>query len=106
MARITVEDCIKKISNRFEMVVLSSKRARDIASGATIYVKDRNDKAPVIALREIAEDKISKEELLADVISSYQNKEIYRTDLHSSKNEEADSSNTGIFSQENVEIDD
>ena len=58
MARITVEDCIEKVDNRFELVLLATKRARQIARGATPMVEVENDKPTVIALREIAADKI------------------------------------------------
>lgn len=59
MARITVEDCIEKVGNRFELVLLATKRARQITRGATPLVEVENDKPTVIALREIAADKIS-----------------------------------------------
>ncbi len=58
MARITVEDCIDKVGNRFELVLLATKRARQITRGATPLVEIENDKPTVIALREIASGKI------------------------------------------------
>jgi DNA-directed RNA polymerase subunit omega len=58
MARITVEDCIERITNRFELVLLATKRARQITRGSTPLVEVENDKPTVIALREIAEGKI------------------------------------------------
>ncbi|MGZ8417479.1 MAG: DNA-directed RNA polymerase subunit omega, partial [Methyloceanibacter sp.] len=58
MARVTVEDCIDKIPNRFELVLLASHRARSISAGAQITVQRDNDKNPVVALREIADKKI------------------------------------------------
>lgn len=58
MARITVEDCIEKVSNRFELVLLATKRARQITLGSTPLVEVENDKPTVIALREIAAGKI------------------------------------------------
>ena len=58
MARITVEDCIEKVTNRFELVLLATKRARQITHGSTPLVEVENDKPTVIALREIAEGKI------------------------------------------------
>ena len=54
MARITVEDCLEKIDNRFDLIIAASKRARDIAYGKECYVDEDNDKPTVIALREIA----------------------------------------------------
>ena len=61
MARITVEDCLENIDNRFELVLTATKRARQISHGATPLVKDENDKPTVIALREIAEGLIDSE---------------------------------------------
>jgi DNA-directed RNA polymerase subunit omega len=72
MARVTVEDCIDKIPNRFELVLLASHRARSIAAGAQITVQRDNDKNPVVALREIADKKISTEDLKEDFIHSMQ----------------------------------
>ena len=63
MARVTVEDCIDIINNRFELVMLASQRARSLSSGAELTVEKDNDKNPVIALREIAESKIDIEEV-------------------------------------------
>ena len=61
MARVTVEDCLDKVDNRFELVMIASKRARQIANGAEPLVDDENDKPTVIALREIAEEKVGPE---------------------------------------------
>lgn len=63
MARVTVEDCLLKVPNKFELVLLASKRARDIERGATPSVPKDNDKPTIIALREIAEETISLEGL-------------------------------------------
>jgi len=63
MARVTVEDCIDKIPNRFELVLLASHRARTISAGAQIAVQRDNDKNPVVALREIADKKIATDDL-------------------------------------------
>ena len=72
MARVTVEDCIDKVSNRFELVLLASHRARMISSGAQITVDRDNDKNPVVALREIAEITVSTGDLKEDLIHSLQ----------------------------------
>jgi DNA-directed RNA polymerase subunit omega len=72
MARVTVEDCIDKIQNRFELVLLASHRARTISAGAQIAVQRDNDKNPVVALREIAELKIAPDDLREDFIHSMQ----------------------------------
>lgn len=72
MARVTVEDCVTKVPNRFELVLLSAQRARSIAGGAALTVERDNDKNPVVALREIAEETVSPEELRTAVISGMQ----------------------------------
>lgn len=72
MARVTVEDCIKVVPNRFDLVLFAAQRAREIASGSVIKVSRDNDKNPVIALREIAEGKISLDILCQDIIKGLQ----------------------------------
>jgi DNA-directed RNA polymerase subunit omega len=72
MARVTVEDCIDKIDNRFDLVLLAAHRARLIASGQAILVERDNDKNPVVALREIAESSLAPEDLKEDFIHSLQ----------------------------------
>ena len=72
MARVTVEDCIDKVDNRFELVLLAAHRARTIASGAAILVPRDNDKNPVVALREIADETIAPDDLKEDLIHSLQ----------------------------------
>jgi DNA-directed RNA polymerase subunit omega len=59
MARLTVEDCLTSLGNRFDLVLLASKRARDLAKGAQPFVSPDNDKPTVLALREIADNKIT-----------------------------------------------
>jgi DNA-directed RNA polymerase subunit omega len=72
MARVTVEDCVDKVPNRFELVLLAAHRARSIASGSHITVDPDNDKNPVIALREIADKTIPPEDLREGLIHSIQ----------------------------------
>jgi DNA-directed RNA polymerase subunit omega len=72
MARVTVEDCIDKVDNRFELVLLASHRARMVSSGALITIERDNDKNPVVALREIADETISPGDLKEDLIHSLQ----------------------------------
>ncbi len=60
MARITVEDCIEKIPNRFELVLVATRRARQIANGSPLLIHHERDKPTVIALREIADGKVDK----------------------------------------------
>ena len=72
MARVTVEDCIDKVDNRFELVLLAGHRARQISQGAMITVDRDNDKNPVVALREIADETLSPEDLKEALIHSLQ----------------------------------
>ena len=72
MARITVEDCIDKFSSRFELVLVASQRARKLHSGEEPTVERDNDKNTVIALREIADSTITKEEIKENLIQEYQ----------------------------------
>jgi DNA-directed RNA polymerase subunit omega len=72
MARVTVEDCVLKVPNRFELVLLASQRARDIASGGSLTVDRDNDKNPVVALREIADESIGLDNLQNTLIKGMQ----------------------------------
>jgi len=72
MARVTVEDCIDKVDNRFELVLLASHRARQISQGSQITIDRDNDKNPVVALREIADETLSPDDLKEDLIHSLQ----------------------------------
>src|SRR5216117_4441118 len=72
MARVTVEDCIDKVENRFDLVLLASHRARMISSGSQITIDRDNDKNPVVALREIAEKTISPDDLKEELVHSLQ----------------------------------
>lgn len=72
MARVTVEDCVDKIPNRYELLMVAAQRAKDISSGAPITVARDNDKNPVIALREIAEETVSIEELQKSLVMGLQ----------------------------------
>lgn len=72
MARVTVEDCVVKIPNRFDLVMTAAQRARDLASGASLTVDRDNDKNPVVALREIAEETLSFDELRNSLIKGHQ----------------------------------
>lgn len=72
MARVTVEDCVEKVSNRFELVMIAAQRARRIGSGATPTVERDNDKNPVIALREIAETTVQPDELREELVRNHQ----------------------------------
>lgn len=72
MARVTVEDCVDKVPNRFELVLLAAHRARQISTGAAISVEPENDKNPVISLREIADRKLPPDDLRESLIHSIQ----------------------------------
>ncbi|MWB76727.1 DNA-directed RNA polymerase subunit omega [Pseudooceanicola sp. 216_PA32_1] len=72
MARVTVEDCVDKVPNRFELVMLAAHRAREISSGSSITVERDNDKNPVVSLREIAEETQSADELRERMIEANQ----------------------------------
>ena len=72
MARVTVEDCVDKVPNRFELVMLAAHRAREIASGSPLTVDRDNDKNPVVSLREIADETQTADDLRERMIESYQ----------------------------------
>lgn len=72
MARVTVEDCVDKVPNRFELVMLASHRAREISAGSEITVDRDNDKNPVVSLREIADETQTSDELRERMIESHQ----------------------------------
>ena len=72
MARVTVEDCIDKVENRFDLVLLASHRARMVSSGSPITIERDNDKNPVVALREIAEQTVSPGDLREELVHSLQ----------------------------------
>lgn len=72
MARVTVEDCVDKVDNRFELVLLAGHRARMISSGSPLTIDRDNDKNPVVALREIADETVAPEDLKEDLIHSLQ----------------------------------
>jgi DNA-directed RNA polymerase subunit omega len=72
MARVTVEDCVLKVPNRFDLVMLAAQRARDVAAGGQLSIERDNDKNPVVALREIAEETIDLEGLRNNLIQGLQ----------------------------------
>lgn len=72
MARVTVEDCVDKIPNRFDLVMLAAQRAREISAGAPLAVERDNDKNPVVALREIADSVVELDTLQQSLISGLQ----------------------------------
>lgn len=72
MARVTVEDCIDKVPNRFDLVMLAAHRARSISSGSPITIERDNDKNPVVALREIADETLTPDNLYEETVESHQ----------------------------------
>ena len=85
MARVTVEDCVEKVPNRFSLVLLAAHRARGISAGSQILVDRDNDKNPVVALREIADDVVGAEDLREGLIGTLQ-----RVDERTEAEEEAE----------------
>ena len=85
MARVTVEDCVDKVPNRFSLVLLAAHRARAIATGSDLMVGRDNDKNPVVALRESADDAVQPNELRENLISTLQ-----RVDERTEAEEEAE----------------
>ena len=80
MARVTVEDCVDKISNRFDLVLLAAQRARQISGGAELTLDRDRDKNPVVALREIADETITPDDLKESLISSMQRVQVDEED--------------------------
>jgi DNA-directed RNA polymerase subunit omega len=72
MARVTVEDCVEVVPNRFELVMIAARRARELSSGASMTLERKNDRNPVVALREIAEQTISVDALRDSLVRSLQ----------------------------------
>ena len=81
MARVTVEDCIDKVTNRFDLVLLAAQRARAISGGAELTIDRDRDKNPVFGLREIAEETVTPDELREDVVSSLQKVQVDDDDM-------------------------
>jgi DNA-directed RNA polymerase subunit omega len=80
MARVTVEDCVDKIPNRFDLVLLAAQRARQISGGAELTIDRDRDKNPVVALREIAEQTVTPELLHESVVSNLQRVQVDEED--------------------------
>lgn len=115
MARVTVEDCIDKVTNRFELVMVAAQRARKIGSGAAPLVERDDDKNPVIALREIAGEKVTVSDLKEELTKSHQRVIAYDdedTDIDLMDGEEewnamaAQPKEEGVYSDEDVSEDD
>lgn len=72
MARVTVEDCVEKVPNRFDLVLLAAHRSRNIAAGSALTVERDNDKTPVVALRELAEETLDLDDLRESLVTGLQ----------------------------------
>ena len=81
MARVTVEDCVDKIPNRFDLVLLSAQRARQISGGAELTIDRDRDKNPVVALREVAETTVKPKDLQESLIGSLQRVQVDEDDV-------------------------
>ena len=81
MARVTVEDCVDKVPNRFDLVLLSAQRARQISGGAELTIDRDRDKNPVVALREIAEESVRPKELHETLVTSLQRVQVDEDDV-------------------------
>ena len=81
MARVTVEDCIDKVTNRFDLVLLAAERAREISGGAELHVDRDRDKNPVVALREIADEYVKPEHLQEGLVQSLQKVQVDDDDM-------------------------
>lgn len=115
MARVTVEDCIDKVTNRFELVMVAAQRARKIGSGAPLLVERDNDKNPVVALREIAIEKVAVPDLREELVKSQQRVIAYdddETDIDLMDGEEewsvmaAQPKEDGMYADDDIDEDD
>ena len=88
MARVTVEDCVDKVPNRFDLVLLASHRSRNIAAGSSLTVDRDNDKTPVVALRELAEETLDLDDLRESLVTGL-HRVIFDDDLPEDQEEEA-----------------
>ena len=102
MARVTVEDCIKKVPNRFDLVVAASQRSREISNGMQIEVERDNDKNPVVSLREIAEDAVDPAALHERFIRSMQ-KNIIKKEVISEEDSSVEDEFSAYLSNTNSE---
>ncbi len=87
MARVTVEDCIEQIPNRFELVLAATQRARDIDLGSPLYIQRDNDKNTVVALREIADKHIKHSELQEGIVRRFQKSNTQEDDINMSSDD-------------------
>lgn len=103
MARVTVEDCLQKIENRFDLVVLAAQRTRQISAGAPLTVDRDNDKNPVVALREIAAQSIDIDQLMDNVLQGFQKTVEFEPDIEDLDDLLAEEINQPTFQTQNIE---
>mgnify|MGYP000673913819 CR=1 FL=1 len=101
MARVTVQDCVTNIPNRFKLVIMAGQRARELSSGAKPTIAKGNDKNPVVALREIAAKSISLEELEEKVVHNFQ---YYVPAEENDEDIEEDTDNEAMWSMQMAEL--
>lgn len=99
MARVTVEDCIEQIPNRFELVLAATQRARDIDLGSPLHIQRDNDKNTVVALREIADKHIKHSELQEGIVRRFQKSNTQEDDINMS------SDDTGLDAMDSIDED-
>ena len=101
MARVTVEDCVDKVTNRFDLVLLAAHRARILSSGAPLLIDRDNDKNPVVALREIADEAVVPDELGEDLVQSLQKQvEVEENDEDEAASEKADAPEFDVMNED------
>ncbi|WP_010298857.1 DNA-directed RNA polymerase subunit omega [Candidatus Odyssella thessalonicensis] len=106
MARVTVEDCVKVIPNRFELVMVAARRARELSAGASMTIDRKNDRNPVVALREIAEETIAVDALKDSLVRSLQRVSFADASDEELENEFLDAFSTSLSSMEDDDEDD
>src|SRR5215469_9108481 len=104
MARVTVEDCVVKVPNRFELVLLAAQRAREITSGAPLSIDRDDDKNPVVALREIADETVGLDHLKTSVVRGMQ-KHVEIDEPEESHELELEPTLFGVTAQSGVAVD-
>ncbi len=101
MARVTVQDCIKIIQNRFELILVASERARTLAKGAEPLLERDRDKNPVVALREIAEEKLDLEQTRSELVKGLQK---YHEEVLTENDEDKTENNVEASQELNDEV--
>ncbi|MBX3458231.1 MAG: DNA-directed RNA polymerase subunit omega [Candidatus Paracaedibacteraceae bacterium] len=106
MARVTVEDCVEVVPNRFELVMLAARRARELSAGSSMTIERKNDRNPVVALREIAEQTVSVDHLQDSLVRSLQRVSFSDASDEELENEFMDAISGSLDSMDDDEDDD